>query len=190
MITSKEERAKWKSDAENVCDTPWSFLDTVGSQSIMDSEGGTLISIDFGGDGEVICGTDEMRHIANSNPAHFLLLLSDLEELQKERDELQASADLHSRMMKRARKMWQSAHPEITDRWPDGADNVVWLIEQLDAAWDHLPCPGCGRTNARCKCEPGDDGDSAICETCGKSYLVEHGCPCGCSDDANEDKAE
>jgi hypothetical protein len=45
---------------------------------------------------------------------------------------LRASNDLHSRMMERARKLWQAAHPEQADRWPDGSKNVVWLVEEID----------------------------------------------------------
>lgn len=107
-------------------------------------------------DGErcaLVCGGQVMYPTPNEPGGRFVCWPGFL----KQRDELQASVDLHSRMMARARELWLAAHPEVTDRWPDGADNVVWLIEQLDAAWEHLPCPSCGRTNAHCKCEPEED---------------------------------
>jgi hypothetical protein len=44
--------------------------------------------------------------------------------------ELSASTDLHSRMMERARKLWQEAHPDKADWWIDGAKNVVWMVEE------------------------------------------------------------
>lgn len=54
--------------------------------------------------------------------------------LLKERDELQQSFDLHWRASMRAIKRWQEAHPGSDLTWPDHADLVVWLLEQLDAA--------------------------------------------------------
>ena len=53
--------------------------------------------------------------------------------LQDRVEELETSADLHSRMMDRARKLYQAAHPGTEDRWPDGAVNVAWLVEHLGA---------------------------------------------------------
>jgi hypothetical protein len=46
--------------------------------------------------------------------------------------ELRASNDLHSRMMERARKLWQEAHPDRADQWPDGAANVAWLVGEIE----------------------------------------------------------
>ena len=53
--------------------------------------------------------------------------------LQDRVEELETSADLHSRMMDRARALYQAAHPGTEDRWPDGAVNVAWLVEHLEA---------------------------------------------------------
>lgn len=33
----------------------------------------------------------------------------------------------------RAIKLWQAAHPDRSDIWPDQAALLVWLLEQLDA---------------------------------------------------------
>src|SRR5690606_35211446 len=59
---------------------------------------------------------------------------AEIERLQRERDELQQSFDLHWRASMRAIKRWQEAHPGSDLTWPDHADLVVWLLEQLDAA--------------------------------------------------------
>jgi hypothetical protein len=45
---------------------------------------------------------------------------------------LRASADLHIHMMERARVLWQAAHPDQSDRWPDGAKNVAWLVDEIE----------------------------------------------------------
>lgn len=55
-------------------------------------------------------------------------------DVQRERDELQQSFDLRWRASMRAIKRWQEAHPGSDLTWPDHADLVVWLLEQLDAA--------------------------------------------------------
>ena len=52
--------------------------------------------------------------------------------LRVERDELRATFDLRWEADMRAIKMWQEAHPGNELVWPDHADMVVWLLEQLD----------------------------------------------------------
>lgn len=47
--------------------------------------------------------------------------------------ELQATFDLRWKADMRAIKMWQAAHPGTGLIWPDHADLVVWLLEQLEA---------------------------------------------------------
>ena len=47
--------------------------------------------------------------------------------------ELQATFDLRWQADQRAIKKWQAAHPGNDLVWPDHADMVVWLLEQLDA---------------------------------------------------------
>jgi hypothetical protein len=47
--------------------------------------------------------------------------------------ELQATFDLRWQADQRAIKKWQAAHPGNELVWPDHADMVVWLLEQLDA---------------------------------------------------------
>ena len=62
--------------------------------------------------------------------------------LQDRVEELETSADLHSRMMDRARELYQAAHPGTEDRLPDGAANVAWLVKEVarlqpyERAWD------------------------------------------------------
>lgn len=58
-------------------------------------------------------------------------LEAQIRDLRREVAELEASADLHSRMLERARQLWNEAHPGSEDRWPDGAKNVAWLVERI-----------------------------------------------------------
>src|SRR5690606_40771852 len=73
--------------------------------------------------------------LAEGNVAHLIAAqAAEIERLQRELDELQQSFDLHWRASMRAIKRWQEAHPGSDLTWPDHADLVVWLLEQLDAA--------------------------------------------------------
>mgnify|MGYP003526878603 FL=1 len=47
--------------------------------------------------------------------------------------DLQQSATLQTAASDRAIKLWQAAHPDRSDIWPDQAALLVWLLEQLDA---------------------------------------------------------
>jgi len=47
--------------------------------------------------------------------------------------DLQQSATLQTAASDRAIKLWQAAHPDRSDVWPDQAQLLVWLLEQLDA---------------------------------------------------------
>ena len=61
------------------------------------------------------------------------ILIERIARLEQERDELQATFDLRWKADMRAIKMWQAAHPGNDQVWPDHADLVVWLGEQLSA---------------------------------------------------------
>lgn len=61
-------------------------------------------------------------------------LISERTELTEERDDLQATFDLRWKADMRAIKRWQAAHPGNDLTWPDHADLVVWLMEELDKA--------------------------------------------------------
>lgn len=54
--------------------------------------------------------------------------------LRQEVDELRATFDLRWKADQRAIKRWQKAHPGNDLVWPDHADLVVWLMEQLQEA--------------------------------------------------------
>lgn len=58
----------------------------------------------------------------------------ELDEALRKAGELQRSFDLRWKADRRATEMWQRAHPGNDLVWPDHADMVVWLLEQLDAA--------------------------------------------------------
>ena len=60
--------------------------------------------------------------------------MSEVEELREAIAEYKASFDLRWKADMRAIKMWQEAHPGQENVWPDHADLVIWLLEQLDAA--------------------------------------------------------
>jgi hypothetical protein len=58
-------------------------------------------------------------------------LLLKLIEAHSRAGQLQRSFDLRWKADRRATKMWQDAHPGNDLVWPDHADLVVWLLEQL-----------------------------------------------------------
>lgn len=55
------------------------------------------------------------------------------ESLLAELADLQSFAALQTAASDRAIKLWQAAHPDRSDVWPDQAKLLVWLLEQLDA---------------------------------------------------------
>lgn len=57
-------------------------------------------------------------------------MIADVESAAKE--ELQATFDLRWAADMRAIKRWQEAHPGNELTWPDHADLVVWLLEELE----------------------------------------------------------
>ena len=59
---------------------------------------------------------------------------ADIVALLEENVELQKSFDLRWKADMRAIKRWREAHPGKENIWPDHADLVVWLLEQLDAS--------------------------------------------------------
>jgi hypothetical protein len=54
-----------------------------------------------------------------------------INELKKEMEELQSTFDLQWKATLRGIQMWRAAHPGKEHVWPDHADLVVWLMEQL-----------------------------------------------------------
>lgn len=54
-----------------------------------------------------------------------------LKNANREAADLQARNDLFAKCLRRANKLWKEAHPE-SRMWPDGAKNIVWLLEQLE----------------------------------------------------------
>jgi hypothetical protein len=84
--------------------------------------------------------------------------------------ELQATFDLRWKADMRAIKRWQEAHPDRKNVWPDHADMVVWLLEELGPGpLDLGDCDSCGapatverhssfKSEFYCaKCDPGDE---------------------------------
>lgn len=58
-------------------------------------------------------------------------LTEDLKKANREAAGLRARNDLFSKCLRRANAIWMKAH--LGSRmWPDGADNIVWLLERLD----------------------------------------------------------
>lgn len=78
----------------------------------------------------------------------------ELVEAREERDELQRVLDLKYAADMRAIKRWQTrpgAEPGDELTWPDRADMVVWLLEQLDASPRHAAVPESGHIIRRCE---------------------------------------
>lgn len=93
-----------------------------------------------------------------------------LAEATAERDELQATFGLQWKADMRAIKLWQEAHPERKNIWPDRCNMVTWLMEQMDAA---------DRARERCECGAFDP-DPAPCESqpCGCQFIGGQLAPC------------
>lgn len=60
-------------------------------------------------------------------------VLAEAENLRAELTDLRHFATLQTAASDRAIKLWQAAHPDRSDVWPDQAKLLVWLLEQLDA---------------------------------------------------------
>jgi hypothetical protein len=85
MKTTSEQRAKWLADAKRAnFDTPWTYISDANHETVMDYEGGTVIDgmADGEDEAEHCCGTDQLVHIANANPAHMEALLEDFDTLR------------------------------------------------------------------------------------------------------------
>ena|ERR1041385_8199301 len=53
-------------------------------------------------------------------------------KLRRELADYESSAKIQWDCRMRAIKRWQEAHPGNDMRWPDGADLLVWLMEQVN----------------------------------------------------------
>ena len=58
-------------------------------------------------------------------------LADERDELRRTNEGLQLTFDLRWKADQRAIKRWQEAHPGTDLTWPDHADMVVWLMEQI-----------------------------------------------------------
>lgn len=57
-----------------------------------------------------------------------------IERLKREVKELDFSVALHDRAAKKARAIWEEAHPDKAPEWPCREDLMVWLIERVEKA--------------------------------------------------------
>jgi hypothetical protein len=73
--------------------------------------------------------TDRLRAAAEASPPLADLLKEAADVVQ----ENEAWISLHWNARARAIKRWQAAHPGNEGNWPDHADLMVWLMEQLEA---------------------------------------------------------
>lgn len=53
-------------------------------------------------------------------------------KIKEELDNLRRTFDIRWKADMRAIKHWQKAHPGKENIWPDHADMVVWLLDQLE----------------------------------------------------------
>ncbi len=58
--------------------------------------------------------------------------MENIQPVDPDEKEMQAIFNLRWKADMRAIKIWQKAHPDSPIDWPDHADMVVWLLEQLD----------------------------------------------------------
>ena len=73
----------------------------------------------------------ETRHAATM--MHTQTVVDDANELRRTNEGLQLTFDLRWKADQRAIKRWQAAHPGNDLTWPDHADMVVWLMEQISS---------------------------------------------------------
>lgn len=57
-----------------------------------------------------------------------------IEHLKREVKELNFSVALHDRAAKKARAIWEEAHPDKATEWLCREDLMVWLIERVEKA--------------------------------------------------------
>lgn len=57
-----------------------------------------------------------------------------IERLKREVKELDFSVALHDRAAKKARAIWEEAHPDKATEWLCREDLMVWLIERVERA--------------------------------------------------------
>ena len=81
-----------------------------------------LATIENGAPGD-FCETEEANAI----------LMASAPKLKADLEDMQRTFDLRWKADMRAIKRWQEAHPGNDLTWPDHADLVVWLMEQLAA---------------------------------------------------------
>lgn len=71
----------------------------------------------------------EIRHAATM--LHTQTVVDDANELRRTNEGLQLTFDLRWKADQRAIKRWQAAHPGNDLTWPDHADMVVWLMDEI-----------------------------------------------------------
>ena len=57
-----------------------------------------------------------------------------IERLKREVMALSFSVELHDRAAKKARAIWEEAHPDKAPEWPCREDLMVWLTERVERA--------------------------------------------------------
>lgn len=83
---------------------------------------------------------------------HGLKFYRKYKELEEEVKDMQSTFDLRWKADSRAIRRWQAAHPGNELTWPDHADLVVWLMEQLFSPSEEVKsetvvadCPACSK---------------------------------------------
>lgn len=85
--------------------------------------------------------SDLLENIKNADPYadpdHVCDLIVDvvyeIERLQKDNDELQQAFDMRWQATQRAIKVWQTKHPSSDLTWPDHAELIVWLLDEIES---------------------------------------------------------
>ncbi len=92
----------------------------------------TIDQIEFAENDDPV-SADQLRNtrawaVARPNMSTSRVIVGAIDELIERR----ASFDLRWDADMRAIKRWQAAHPGNDLTWPDHADMVVWLLEQIE----------------------------------------------------------
>jgi hypothetical protein len=79
---------------------------------------------------------------------------ADVAVVEVELEELAFTTELFMKCLDRAQVLWQEAHPESKLVWPDGAKNIVWLLEQNEALTAKVAAEYEARLKGRVVVEP------------------------------------
>lgn len=126
----KREFDFWNPTDQNIEFLPWGFDQRIGWDTyLITVDKKAALFCDGPPDPDQFTLIERLRRRVTQTPSDTLIpaVLEWLEEYER-------SFDLRWKADMRARKRWQDSHPGNDQVWPDRADLIVWLMEQLEAS--------------------------------------------------------